>query len=187
LKNDEKDLSSSAVPSYGADISFPHQHRQVSTNYAWLPHNVDPKHYPTPSKYDNMPIQPLGDRQRFYENFLVSCEKFYHEKKGQGLCASTEENRLYMSLRQPSSMQNYTDLGFKKIRTPERVWKILQEFWENNKSKMFFSYLKMNKNIFIFIIVLTFNDYSISVIYIVNWLICYPLSEFIEIMTLLKI
>jgi hypothetical protein len=49
------------------------------------------------------------------------------------------------------------------------------------------SYLKMNKNIFIFIIVLTFNDYSISVIYIVNWLICYPLSEFIEIMTLLKI
>jgi len=135
--NHEHDSNNPTPLSYGADISFPHHHRKLSTNYAWLPHNMDPKHHPTPAKYKDMPIQPLGDRQTFYENFLESCEKFYNEKKGQGLCASTEENRLQMSLKQPPSMQNYTDIGFKKIRTPDKVWKILQEFWENNKSKMY--------------------------------------------------
>lgn len=40
-----------------------------------------------------------------------------------------------MSLRQPQSMQNYTDIGFKKIKTPPTVWKLLQNFWEKNKDK----------------------------------------------------
>jgi len=139
LASDEHDQKKNNPPlqSYGADISWPHHHRQVSSNYAWLPHNIDPKHYPAPLKYQDMPIQPLGDRQAFYETFLESCEKYYKEKKGQGLCSSTEENRIYQSLKQPSSMQNYTDIGFKKIRTPDRVWKIIQSFWEMNKAKMY--------------------------------------------------
>jgi hypothetical protein len=29
-------------------------------------------------------------------------------------------------------------MGFKKIRTPDRVWKLLSEFWENNKVHCFF-------------------------------------------------
>ena len=73
--------STENLPSYGTDISFPHHHRQISTNYAWLPHNQDPTHHPVPSQYKDMPVQPLGDRQAFYENFLESCEKFYKEKK----------------------------------------------------------------------------------------------------------
>jgi hypothetical protein len=32
-------------------------------------------------------------------------------------------------------MQNYTELGFKKIKTPPAVWKLIQEFWEKNKDK----------------------------------------------------
>merc|ERR1719276_572487 len=40
-----------------------------------------------------------------------------------------------MTLHQPSSMQNYTELGFKKIKTPETVWKLLKNFWDHNKDK----------------------------------------------------
>ena len=32
-------------------------------------------------------------------------------------------------------MVNYTDNGFKKIRAPEAVFKLIKEFWEKNKDK----------------------------------------------------
>ena len=32
-------------------------------------------------------------------------------------------------------MQNYTEYGFKKMKTPPAVWKLVSEFWEANKSK----------------------------------------------------
>jgi hypothetical protein len=31
--------------------------------------------------------------------------------------------------------QNYTDVGFKKIRAPEKVFKLIKEFWDKNKDK----------------------------------------------------
>lgn len=40
-----------------------------------------------------------------------------------------------MNVRQPPSMQNYTDLGFKKIKAPESVFKVIKEFWEKNKDR----------------------------------------------------
>ena len=40
-----------------------------------------------------------------------------------------------MSLRQPQSMQNYTSTGFKKIRAPEPLRKMLTDYWESNKDK----------------------------------------------------
>lgn len=30
-------------------------------------------------------------------------------------------------------MQNYTEIGFKKIKTPEKLWNLLTDFWEKNK------------------------------------------------------
>ena len=50
-------------------------------------------------------------------------------------CQMTERDRIEMSLRQPQSMQNYTDVGFKKIRAPENVFKLIKQFWETNKDK----------------------------------------------------
>lgn len=32
-------------------------------------------------------------------------------------------------------MQNYTELGFKKIRAPEEVWQRIKKFWEENKGR----------------------------------------------------
>jgi hypothetical protein len=86
---------------YGVDISFPMHHINVSTNYPWLPHNVDPS-LPTPPEYVGMPIQPLGDRQTFYQELLKSCEEHFGPK---GDCLGGEIERLEMSQRQPQSMK----------------------------------------------------------------------------------
>lgn len=73
----------------------------------------------------------LGDKQAFYDDFLEGCKKKYPG----GSCQVTERDRVDMGLRQPSSMQNYTDIGFKKIKTPEKVWKLVKRFWDENKDK----------------------------------------------------
>ena len=118
---------------YGVDVSFPIHKWEISTNYPWLPHNVDPANNPTPKKYQNMPLQPLGDRQKAYDEFLQGCKDHYG-KKGRA-CTQTEQDRIAMSLRQPQSMQNYTDIGFKKIKAPEAVFKLIKEFWERNQNQ----------------------------------------------------
>jgi len=118
---------------YGVDVSAPIHRRTVSTNYTWLPHNVDPANNPTPPEYEGMPIQWLGDVQGRYDKFMDGCRTAYPKHKR--TCDSTEADRVEMSLRQPSSMQNYTELGFKKIRTPPAVWKLLSEFWERNQDE----------------------------------------------------
>lgn len=115
---------------YGVDVSFP-VHHGISTNYAWLPHNTDPAHNPVPKQYKDMPIQTLGARSKFYDEFLNGCRQHYGNRAFS--CDQTEKDRLAMSVRQPQSMQNYTDVGFKKIRAPEPLIKLLNEHWKINK------------------------------------------------------
>jgi hypothetical protein len=129
LVSGEEDQS----PEYGVDVSWPIHRTWISTNYDWLPHNVDPENNPTPEEYKDMPVQVLGDRQKFYDDFLQGCRDKYG-KYGTA-CDSTERDRVEMSLRQPTSMQNYTETGFKKIKCPEEVWKLLKHFWDKNKDK----------------------------------------------------
>jgi prolyl 4-hydroxylase len=129
--NDHNENNNPTAASYGVDVSFPIHHQTVSTNYAWLPHNIDPKNNPTPPEYQNMPIQPLGNRQKVYDEFIQGCKNYYGHRKE--ACTQTEYDRVVMSKRQPSSMQNYTDTGFKKIRMPDTLWKLLKTFWDKNK------------------------------------------------------
>lgn len=117
--------------SYSWDLSFPMMNRKVSDNYPWLPHNVDPENNPTPERYKGMPIQVLGDRQTPYDELLEGCKKFYGMRGGS--CESTEIDRIEMNKRQPQGMQNYTELGFKKIKAPKEVFDLIKEFYEQNK------------------------------------------------------
>lgn len=106
----------------------------VTKNYAWLPHNVDPS-IPAPPELADMPIQPLGDRQSFYENNIQGCVDHY-EPRGQGTkCIKNERIRLAMSLRQPKSVYNYTKTGYTKIRAPQEVMDLLTDFWNANRYK----------------------------------------------------
>mmetsp|Transcript_18770 Transcript_18770/g.27819 ORF Transcript_18770/g.27819 Transcript_18770/m.27819 type:complete len:514 (-) Transcript_18770:428-1969(-) len=117
---------------YGVDVSFPIHNARVSENYPWLEHNTDLSK-PIPKEHHGRPIQPLGNRQQFYEDFMQGCREYYG-KKG-GACDATEQDRVLMSLRQPQSMVNYTDTGFKKIRAPPELMTLLTDFWEKNLDK----------------------------------------------------
>jgi len=119
---------------YGVDVSYPIHHVNVSTNYAWLPHNLDPS-LPTPPEYEGMVVQPLGDKQTMYNNLIDGCRQFYEASGKAERCDDSEADRVQMSLRQPQGMVNYTELGFTKIRAPDSVMKLLLEFWEANKDK----------------------------------------------------
>jgi len=118
-------------PSYGVDVSFPIHRATVSSNYPWLPHNVDPSNHQAPSYLKDLPLQIMGDRQIFYDDIIQGCRDKYGQRGR--LCDSTEADRIAMNLRQPQSMQNYTSYGFKKIRCPDKVYKLLKEFWDKNK------------------------------------------------------
>lgn len=87
---------------YGVDVSFPIHHPMVSTNYAWLPHNTDPA-AATPKKLQDMVVQPLGDRETFYKNFIDGCVESFGSRGRR--CIQNESDRVAMSLRQPQSMQ----------------------------------------------------------------------------------
>lgn len=106
-------LSQSEIPTsvfsdeYGVDVSFPMHRNEI----------IDPAHI-------------LPDRQKIYDEYLEGCRKKY--PKPRGVCEDSENGRVDMSLDQPKSMQNYTDVGYTKIKTPEKVWKLLQAFWEKN-------------------------------------------------------
>lgn len=117
---------------YGVDCSFPMHYENVTTNYPWLPHNMDPS-IPTPPEFENMPIQPLGNRQEFYDEMIQGCKDYYGDKADR--CTIHERDRVEMNLRQPQSMRNYTEMGFKVIPAPDKVWKLLSDFWEANKGK----------------------------------------------------
>jgi HRD ubiquitin ligase complex, ER membrane component len=137
--SDTNALQSESTPtvSYGYDVSFPMLGKipKASTNYAWLPHNADPENNPTPEEYQDMPIQPLGDRQAFYEEYIQGCRDYWKEDGEGHLCDEYEIERLDHNTDQIPSMVNYTDVGYKKIRAPEHVFELLLQFWEKNKDK----------------------------------------------------
>ena len=108
---------------------MPMHHAAVSTNYAEYPWNAGTAK--TPEEYLNMPVQPLGNRQAFYDEMIKGCVDHYGAKGS--YCLEYEKDRVDMNLRQPQSMENYTDIGFKKIRTPDKVWNLIKAFWDRNK------------------------------------------------------
>ena len=108
---DELGLNDFGQKTYGVDTSFPIHHDKV------VPADTN----------------PLGDKQAFYDEFVQGCRDHYGGGRKGKACDSTEKDRIQMSLRQPKSMQNYTDMGFKKIKAPAAVFKIVKEFWESNR------------------------------------------------------
>mmetsp|Transcript_7494 Transcript_7494/g.16619 ORF Transcript_7494/g.16619 Transcript_7494/m.16619 type:complete len:428 (-) Transcript_7494:2006-3289(-) len=108
VSSNEQVLNAFGQKSYGVDTSFPIHYGSIK------------------SKSSN----PLGDRQAIYDEFMEGCREFYGNRGGS--CDVTEEDRYAMSLRQPASMQNYTDVGFKKVRAPAEVFSLLSNYWDTN-------------------------------------------------------
>ena len=111
---------------YGVDISWPIHSFSVSTNYPWLPHNVN--HTSVSEEYLNSPIQPLGDRQTMYNDFMKGCFDKYSTVD----CMECEKGRIASNLERTKNMVNFTELGFKKVKAPREVFQHIQEFYNNN-------------------------------------------------------
>eukprot|EP00574_Skeletonema_japonicum_P002821 CAMPEP_0201715796 /NCGR_PEP_ID=MMETSP0593-20130828/1896_1 /ASSEMBLY_ACC=CAM_ASM_000672 /TAXON_ID=267983 /ORGANISM="Skeletonema japonicum, Strain CCMP2506" /LENGTH=492 /DNA_ID=CAMNT_0048205393 /DNA_START=56 /DNA_END=1534 /DNA_ORIENTATION=- len=136
-QNHDYDFNSQNERTYGLDISFPITTPHVSTNFDYLPHNnveysspSHPNYVPVPQEFKDMALQRLGDRQDFYDHFMEGCR--HHYAAHAAYCDETEEERLDMNYRQPSSMMNYTELGFTKVTAPKKVFAALQKFWQQN-------------------------------------------------------
>jgi hypothetical protein len=103
--NDSNGVAADHVPvEYGVDVSFPMHYAKVSDNYAWLPHNMDPVHNDVPPEYKDKVVQPLGDRQAVYDEYIDGCKEKWGSS-GARRCESNEADRITMTLRQPQSMQ----------------------------------------------------------------------------------
>jgi len=116
-------------------------------------------------KDDSNRIFGEGTRHEAYMKHLQGCRSHYMKQSREAAqtCDTYEFDRLLMNQRQPISMevssskaadlcsnciaifpshctiftclQNYTDVGFKKIQAPPRVAQLVRTFWEQNKDK----------------------------------------------------
>jgi prolyl 4-hydroxylase len=125
---------SSNATTYGLDVSFP-IHGRVSDNYLHLDHNVDPSNHPRPTRYEKMPLQPLGNRQATYLQYLDGCRSAYTPSTNSYSCDDFEYDRMVMNRRQPQSMVNLTKTGFQKIRAPPNLKDLIDDFWQKNQDK----------------------------------------------------
>lgn len=128
------------VESYGYDVSYPMLQEEASTNYPWLPHNMDPKHNPTPNEYKDMPLQILGDRQSFYSQYMEGCRKYWSEHHDRdhnttNICDAFDKQRIQHIRDQVHSMRNFTDLGYQKLKAPQELFDLILKFWNDNKDE----------------------------------------------------
>lgn len=99
---------------------------QVTDENEGSPYGVD---CTFPIHYKNLRCGDLlGDRKTVYEDYMQGC----YDKFGAAICDDYENDRIAMSLRQPAGMVNYTSTGFKKLKAPESLWKLLKNHWDKN-------------------------------------------------------
>lgn len=132
LKTDEEDLVASCVDSTaistdetpGACQSHSDEVSPQYTAYddvSWAIKNVTLRH------------QYHQDR---YDRFMKEC------RKASSYCKGKEALRLYMNQEQPASVYNYTTTGYLKRRTPPMLWKLIHDFYQNNKGQEVVEYEK---------------------------------------------
>jgi hypothetical protein len=81
-------------------------------------------------------LSPLlgPDKQVLYDNYIRDCKEAAMERyQSTTNCVTDEEYRLDMNRYQPSSVRNYTKLGYQKIRAPAELFSLIQTFYEENK------------------------------------------------------
>lgn len=94
---------------YGVDISYP------------IHHNMN-------LKSENPTIRFFAER---YDKMMKGCHAKYSYRE----CDANERARIEMSLEQPATQVNYTEIGFKKMVAPPGAWEPLKEYWAENKHK----------------------------------------------------
>mmetsp|Transcript_6624 Transcript_6624/g.19438 ORF Transcript_6624/g.19438 Transcript_6624/m.19438 type:complete len:472 (+) Transcript_6624:95-1510(+) len=71
----------------------------------------------------------LGDKKSFYQEYMDGCREMF----GEDDCNNGDFTRRLKNARQPASLLNFTETGFLKIRAPDNVIRLINDFWETNK------------------------------------------------------
>ena len=79
-------------------------------------------------------------KQSLYDNHIYHCNLAFVEgnvtkAKVSKHCEDNDALRIEMNAEQPSSVRNYTTLGYKKISTPPALFRLLQDFWKTNRHR----------------------------------------------------
>lgn len=71
-----------------------------------------------------------------YDRFMKEC------RKASSYCKGKEALRLYMNQEQPASVYNYTTTGYLKRKTPPMLWKLIHDFYQQNRGQEVIEYEK---------------------------------------------
>jgi hypothetical protein len=102
-----------------------------------------------------------------------------------------------MTMRQPMGMVNYTEVGYKKIKAPDKVFKLIKEFWDRNKDKSkpenwgagnTYTYVLQSHNFFYFVNVFFFQlDVLCSSIVLFSFFLCYYRNNWVVPSTMVSV
>ena len=122
------DLSLMQQEKYGVDVSWPIHHPSVRSRSGGggLLSSLG-------LGGGEQRVPDLGDRQAVYDEYVAGCKSHYKDRPK--ACDGTERDRVKMNKAQPSSMQNYTSLGFKKMRAPKKLYETVRAFWDKYGSR----------------------------------------------------
>jgi hypothetical protein len=71
-------------------------------------------------------------KQAVYDDFIAGC-KIAAADNAWSVCEIDEMNRLQMNAQQPSAMRNFTKQGFVKLRAPDEVMTLLQDYFNKHQ------------------------------------------------------
>lgn len=83
-----------------------------------------------------------SNKQSIYDNHIKECNLAAMEDQKQAggkldrrFCSFNDGIRMRMNRNQPSSVYNYTAMGFEKIRAPSKLFETIRDFYYENKDK----------------------------------------------------
>eukprot|EP00529_Nitzschia_sp_RCC80_P005363 CAMPEP_0113520682 /NCGR_PEP_ID=MMETSP0014_2-20120614/44232_1 /TAXON_ID=2857 /ORGANISM="Nitzschia sp." /LENGTH=988 /DNA_ID=CAMNT_0000418581 /DNA_START=335 /DNA_END=3301 /DNA_ORIENTATION=+ /assembly_acc=CAM_ASM_000159 len=75
------------------------------------------------------------DKQTLYDDYMDGCNEAVNRTADTDFCRNNDRHRIHMNVEQPSSVYNYTNKGYEKIRAPEELFSVIKQFWEANRDK----------------------------------------------------
>ena len=81
------------------------------------------------------------NKQETYDKYIQDCNDAFYQHNSNisspnnTVCTYNDHERVEMNTHQPSSVYNYTTVGYKKMKTPPALFDLIQKFWNQNKHK----------------------------------------------------
>lgn len=102
-----------------------------SDEKSYIENSTPPKNYGVDVTFPiHHPLTKDSIFKRRYDDWITGCANAGSRVE----CEATERARLEQSISQPKMHHNYTEIGFKKMKVPDAIFKEIIEFYEKNKA-----------------------------------------------------